>query len=92
MKTIAFGFLALFITVWCIALTACSTEPTTRTVEVPIVVKCTPPVIPKPKFQYPACVKDGETVFNLAKCVLADLRLHIGYENELEAGLSSCSQ
>jgi hypothetical protein len=92
MKTIIFWTLAIFVTVWCMALTACSSTPIVKTVEVPVAVKCTPPVIPKPAFQYPGCVVPGETLFNLAKCALADLRLHMGYEQELEAGLTSCSQ
>jgi hypothetical protein len=91
MKTIAFGWLAIIILVFVVALTACSSAPIVKTVEVPVAVKCTPPVIPKPAFQYPACVVPGETLFNLAKCALADLRLHMGYETELEAGLTSCS-
>ncbi len=92
MRYVGIIWLGLIVTVWCIALTACTSVPTVKTVEVPVTVKCTAPAIPKPDFQYPGCVNPGETIFNLAKCVLSDLRLHMGYEEQLEAGLNSCSQ
>lgn len=72
-----------------VVLSGCSTTAV-KTVEVPIPVKCNPPQIEKPAFQYPSCVLPGESVFNMTRCVLSDIQLHLGYEQQLEAALVGC--
>lgn len=73
----------------CLLLAGCATSAV-KTVEVPVPVKCNPPQIEKPQFQYPACVQPGESIFNMSKCVLSDIQLHLGYEQQLEATLEGC--
>ena len=73
----------------CLLLVGCS-APAVKTVEVPVPVKCNPPQIEKPAFQYPSCVHPGESLFNMSKCVLSDIQLHLGYEQQLEAALVGC--
>lgn len=72
----------------CLLLAGCAT--TVKTVEVAVPVKCTTPKIEKPQFQYPTCVQPGESIFNMTKCVLSDIQLHLGYEEQLEAALGGC--
>jgi len=74
----------------CLVLLLAGCASTVKTVQVPVPVKCNPPQIEKPQFQYPACVQPGESVFNMTKCVLSDIQLHLGYEEQLEAALGGC--
>lgn len=58
-------------------------------VEIPIAVPCKAEVPVKPNFNFDKLTQDQD-VFDKTKAVLADRKLHIGYEIELLAALNSC--
>ena len=77
-----------------ILLSGCATtEPVSNTViqrvEVPIAVPCKAVVPLKPDFNFDKLTIDQD-VFDKTKAVLADRKLHLGYEGELLAALTSC--
>lgn len=77
-----------------ILLSGCATtEPVINTViqrvEVPIAVPCKAVVPLKPDFNFDKLTIDQD-VFDKTKAVLADRKLHLGYEGELLAALTSC--
>jgi hypothetical protein len=77
-----------------ILLSGCATtEPVINTViqrvEVPIAVPCKAVVPVKPDFNFDK-LKAEQTVFDKTKALLADRKLHMGYEGELLTALNSC--
>lgn len=60
-----------------------------QTVEVPIAVPCKASVPLKPDFNFDKLSTDHD-VFDKTKALLADRKLHMGYEGELLAALTSC--
>jgi hypothetical protein len=58
-------------------------------VEVPIAVPCKAEIPVKPSFNFDKLTVEQD-VFDKSKTVLADRKLHIGYEIELLAALNSC--
>ncbi len=77
-----------------ILLSGCATtEPVIntviQTVEVPVAVPCKAVVPVKPDFNFDKLNVDQD-VFDKTKALLADRKLHLGYEGELLAALTSC--
>lgn len=70
-----------------------TTEPVIRTViqkvEVPIAVPCKAEIPIKPNFNFDKLTIEQD-IFDKTKSILADRKLHQGYEIELEAALKSC--
>ena len=58
-------------------------------VEVPIAVPCKVEIPAKPAFNFNE-LKEEQDIFDKVKALLADLKLHAGYEEELNAALNSC--
>jgi hypothetical protein len=76
-----------------ILLSGCASDPViqvkTVTVEVPVQIPCKAIVPAKPDFNFDKLGADND-VFDKTKAVLADRKLHLGYEAELLAALNSC--
>lgn len=77
-----------------LSLTACATtdpiiNTVTQTVEVPIAVPCKATVPSTPDYNFPK-LKQSQDIFDKSKVLLADRKLHLGYETELLAALNSC--
>lgn len=77
-----------------LVLSGCATrEPTIKTViqrvEVPISVPCKATVPPEPDFNFKRLSPD-HGIYEKTRAILADRKLHIGYEIELLAALNSC--
>lgn len=77
-----------------VLLTGCATtEPAIntviQTVEVPVAVPCKATIPTKPDFNFDKLNVDQD-VFDKTKALLADRKLHLGYEGELLAALTSC--
>lgn len=77
-----------------ILLSGCATtEPAIntviQTVEVPVAVPCKAIVPTKPDFNFDKLTIEQD-VFDKTKALLADRKLHLGYEGELLAALNSC--
>ena len=77
-----------------ILLSGCATtEPVINTViqrvEVPIATPCKALVPVKPDFNFDKLTVE-QTVFDKTKALLADRKLHMGYEGELLTALNSC--
>ena len=77
-----------------ILLSGCATtEPVINTViqkvEIPIAVPCKAVIPVKPDFNFDK-LKADQDVFEKTKALLADRKLHIGYEGELLTTLNSC--
>ena len=75
-------------------LVGCATDgPVIQTViqkvEIPIAVPCKAIIPTKPEFSFDKLSEDQD-VFDKTKSLLADRKLHLGYENELSAALDSC--
>lgn len=70
-----------------------TTEPTVEAhaqrVEVPIVVPCRAAIPPAPDFKFDK-IDPKIDIFEKTKILLADRKLHLGYEAELLAALNSC--
>jgi hypothetical protein len=85
----------LIILIAALSLVGCATDtpPGINTViqkvEIPIAVPCKAEVPAKPDFNFDKLTVDQD-VFDKSKAVLADRKLHIGYETELLAALNSC--
>ena len=60
-----------------------------QTVEVPIAMPCKAVVPTKPKYNFDT-LTIGQTLYAKSQATLADRKLHLGYEVELEAALNSC--
>jgi len=58
-------------------------------VEIPIAVPCKAVIPVRPAFNFDKLTVEQD-VFDKSKAVLADRKLHIGYETELLAALNSC--
>lgn len=58
-------------------------------VEIPIAVPCKAEVPVRPAFNFDKLTTEQD-VFDKTKAVLADIKLHLGYEVELLAALNSC--
>jgi len=61
----------------------------TITVEVPIPIGCLTPIPPKPDYNFDRLTVDSD-IFEKIKALLADRKLAIAYEKELESALASC--
>jgi len=77
-----------------VLLSGCATtEPVINTViqkvEIPIAVPCKAEVPVKPDFNFDKLTLDQD-VFEKTRALLADRKLHLGYETELLAALNSC--
>jgi hypothetical protein len=77
-----------------ILLSACATtDPVINTVvqkvEVPIAVPCEAEVPVRPDFNFDKLTPEQD-VFEKTRALLADRKLHLGYETELLAALNSC--
>ena len=77
-----------------VLLSACATtEPVINTVvqkvEVPIAVPCEVEVPVRPDFNFDKLTPEQD-VFEKTRALLADRKLHLGYETELLAALNSC--
>lgn len=75
-------------------LSACATDkPVIQTeiqkVEVPISIPCNVDIPVPPQFNFDKLTIDQD-IYDKSKSLLADRSLHIGYENELLAALTSC--
>jgi len=85
--------LLMLVAVVLLAGCATNTPPGINTViqrvEIPIAVPCKAEVPAKPDFNFDKLAPDQD-VFDKTKAVLADRKLHIGYETELLAALNSC--
>lgn len=83
-----------FILLSCIFLTACATtkpviDVKTQTVLVPVTTPCKAEVPNKPDFNFDKITQEQD-IFDKTKAILADRKLHLGYEAELLASLNSC--
>jgi uncharacterized lipoprotein YajG len=83
-----------FILLSCILLTACGTTKPIISVQpqevfVPVAVACKAVVPSKPDFNFDKATVD-QNIFDKIKALLADRKLHLGYETELLAALTSC--
>lgn len=76
-----------------LTLAGCASDPVISTVvqkvEVPISVPCKTTVPTMPDFNFEKLTPEQD-VFEKSKALLADRKLHIGYEGELLAALKSC--
>ena len=77
-----------------IFLGACATDgPVISTViqkvEIPIAIPCKAEVPSKPDFNFDKATAEQD-IFEKSKALLADRKLHLGYEEELLAALNSC--
>lgn len=77
-----------------VILSGCATcEPVIKTViqtvEVPVSIPCKTEIPVKPEFNFDS-INENQDIFDKTKALLADRKLHIGYEGELEAALKSC--
>jgi hypothetical protein len=77
-----------------LVLSGCATtEPVINTViqkvEIPVAIPCKAAVPPAPDFHFKGLVTEQD-IFDKSKTVLADRKLHLGYEAELLAALNSC--
>lgn len=85
--------LLLLVTILSLAGCATSTPPGINTViqkvEVPIAVPCKVDIPVRPDFNFNKLTTQQD-LFDKTKAVLADRRLHLGYETELLAALNSC--
>ena len=77
-----------------ILLSGCATtEPVINTViqkvEIPIAMPCKVEIPVKPDFNFDK-LKIDQAVFEKTKALLADRKLHMGYEGELLTALNSC--
>ena len=74
-------------------LSACASNPVISTVvqkvEVPVAIPCKAQVPTKPEFSFDSLSEDKD-IFEKIKALLADRKLHLGYETELSAALDSC--
>ena len=82
------------LSVFVMLLAGCATtEPVINTViqkvEIPIEVPCKATIPDKPDFNFDKLTTDQD-IFDKTKAVLADRKLHLGYEAELLAALNSC--
>jgi hypothetical protein len=70
-----------------------TTDPVINTViqrvEVPIAVPCKATVPTKPAFNFDKVTVDQD-IYKKTQAILADRKLHQGYEGELEVALNSC--
>ena len=70
-----------------------TTDPVIKTViqkeEVPVAVPCKVAIPTKPDFNFDKLTEDKD-IFDKTKALLADRKLHQGYEAELLAALNSC--
>jgi hypothetical protein len=86
---------ALLVAVVALSLAGCATteKPVITTViqkvEIPIAVPCKVEIPTKPEFNFDK-LTEQQDIFEKVKAMLADLKLHMGYEEELNAALSSC--
>jgi hypothetical protein len=87
-KIVFFAFVALFV-----AGCATTEKPVITTViqrvEIPIAVPCKAEVPTRPDFNFDK-LTEQQDIFEKVKAMLADLKLHLGYEEELSAALNSC--
>lgn len=91
------AFLASYLAVAALVLTACGTTPTespanvrTVTVQVPVAIPCVPSVPTKPVFavdQLPI----GSPIDAQMRALRAERKQRIGYESELETSLKNCT-
>ena len=79
-------------------LSGCATMPpdpviVTKTVNVPVAVKCAPNPPPvKPDFAaMDAAIKAAPDIFETAKLIAIRELAHVGYEGEQEAALAGCT-
>lgn len=83
----------LFLAAAVLALGGCACKPTIKTeiqiVEVPISVPCSVAFPERPDFNFDKLTEDSD-IFDKTKALLADMKLHLGYEIELEAALRAC--
>jgi hypothetical protein len=84
----------LFILVLAGLLFGCATtDPTIKTViqrvEIPISVPCRAKVPEAPDLNFKRLTTD-QSIYEKTKALLADRKLHLGYEAELLAALNSC--
>lgn len=74
-------------------LSACASSPIISTVvqkvEVPVTIPCKAEEPVKPDFNFDKLAEEND-IFDKAKALLADRKLHLGYETELSAALKSC--
>lgn len=61
----------------------------TQTVKIPVVVPCKASVPAVPTFSFDT-IDPAQDIFEKTKILLADRKLHLGYEAELLAALNSC--
>ena len=88
MKNIITIFAVTLISVGC-ATTRPVIDVQTQEVEVPIAMPCVVLVPVAPIFNFDRVTVDQE-LFDKTKALLADRKLHLGYETELLAALNSC--
>ena len=84
------------ILIFVLFLCGCSTtEPVVKVeiqrVEVPIAIPCKVIIPTKPEFNFDKVTVDQD-VFDKTKALLADRKLHLGYEGELLISLISCTK
>lgn len=83
--------LALFIPVLLVA--CATTDPAisveTQTVKIPVAVPCKAKIPDAPIFNFDT-IDPAQDIFEKTKILLADRKLHLGYEAELVAALNSC--
>lgn len=60
-------------------------------VEIPIAVPCKVEIPARPEFNFDKLSPDQD-VFDKTKALLADRKLHIGYETELSVALIACTK
>jgi hypothetical protein len=84
----------LIIAMMVVFLGACATDgPVISTViqkvEIPIAIPCKAEVPTKPDFSFDKATAEQD-IFEKSKALLADRKLHLGYEEELLVALNSC--
>lgn len=85
----------LIISVLFLAGCATTQEPAINTViqkvEIPISVPCKATIPTKPDFNFDKITSDKD-IFDKTKALLADRKLHLGYEGELLTSLTACTK
>jgi hypothetical protein len=83
----------LFLVTGCVSNPSVPSAPTIKVevqrVEVPIAMPCKAEIPKAPDFNFNK-IRPENDIFEKTKALLADIKLHIGYEEELTAALKSC--
>lgn len=76
-----------------LVIAGCATNPEAvvppKEVKVPVAVPCETAIPQEPEFNFPK-ISEQDDIFVKVKALLADIKLHLAYEEQLLAALKSC--